>query len=136
MLSWYQPTATWFLRKSRVMLSTPRITLERPRVLIKTKKLLRHTREDTMVGVYGPQHHYSAHELQLGQKPKLGGRYADITLIYISYFVGSLYIHVSFSFDCSCFVLLSKTQKDQKYFCCFSLVISLVFCFWFSLPSS
>ena len=32
---------------------------------------------------------HSGHELHLGQKPKLGGRYADITLIYISYSVGS-----------------------------------------------
>jgi hypothetical protein len=31
------------------------------------------------------------------QKPKLGGRYADDSLIYISYFVGPLYIHVSLS---------------------------------------
>jgi hypothetical protein len=33
----------------------------------------------------------------LGQKPKLGGRYTDDSLIYISYFVGPLYIHVSLS---------------------------------------
>jgi hypothetical protein len=37
-------------------------------------------------------------DLHLGQKPKLGGRYADDSLIYISYFVGTLYIHVSLSF--------------------------------------
>jgi hypothetical protein len=36
-------------------------------------------------------------ELHLGQKPKLGGRYADDSLIYISYLVGSLYIHILFS---------------------------------------
>jgi hypothetical protein len=34
-------------------------------------------------------------DLRLGQKPKLGGRYADDSLIYTSYFVGSLYIRVS-----------------------------------------
>jgi hypothetical protein len=39
-------------------------------------------------------------DLHLGQKSKLGGRYADDSLIYISYFVGTLYIHVSFSFLC------------------------------------
>jgi hypothetical protein len=36
-------------------------------------------------------------ELHLGQKPKLGGRYADDSLIYISHLVGSLYIHILFS---------------------------------------
>jgi hypothetical protein len=69
-------------------------------------------------------------DLHLGQKPKLGGRYADDSLIYISYFVGSLYIHVLLSFYFGCFLflfLLSKTQKDQKYFRCFSLFGSLVF---------
>jgi hypothetical protein len=60
-------------------------------------------------------------DLHLGQKPKIGGRYADGSLIYISYFVGPLYIHVSLSLLFSFFFLLSKTQKDQKYFCCFSL---------------
>jgi hypothetical protein len=69
-------------------------------------------------------------DLHLGQKPKLGGRYADDSLIYISYFVGTLYIHVSLSFFSLLFLflfLLSKTQKDQKYFCCFSLFAFLVF---------
>jgi hypothetical protein len=36
-------------------------------------------------------------DIHLGQKPKLRGRYADDSLIYISYFVGPLYIHVSLS---------------------------------------
>jgi hypothetical protein len=69
-------------------------------------------------------------DLHLGQKPKLGGRYADDSLIYTSYFVGTLYIHVSLSFFSLLFLflfLLSKTQKDQKYFRCFSLFASLVF---------
>jgi hypothetical protein len=68
-------------------------------------------------------------DLHLGQKPKLGGRYADNSLIYTSYFVGTLYIHVSPSFSLLFlfFFLLSKTQKDQKYFHCFSLFASLVF---------
>jgi hypothetical protein len=55
-------------------------------------------------------------DLHLGQKPKLGGRYADVSLIYISYFIGTLYIHVSLSFFSLLFLflfLLSKTQKDQ-----------------------
>jgi hypothetical protein len=68
-------------------------------------------------------------DLHLGQKLKLGGRYADDSLIYTSYFVGTLYIHVSLSFSLSFLFLflLSKTQKDQKYFRCFSLFASLVF---------
>jgi hypothetical protein len=37
-------------------------------------------------------------DLHLGQKPKLGGRYTDDSLSYISHFVGPLYIHVSLSF--------------------------------------
>jgi hypothetical protein len=69
-------------------------------------------------------------DLHLGQKPKLGGRFADDSLIYTSYFVGTLYIHVLLSFFSLLFLflfLLSKTQKDQKYFHCFSLFASLVF---------
>jgi hypothetical protein len=68
-------------------------------------------------------------DLHLGQKPKLGGRYTDDSLIYTSYFVGTLYIHVSlyFSLLFLFLFLLSKTHKDQKYFCCFSLFASLVF---------
>jgi hypothetical protein len=72
-------------------------------------------------------------DLHLGQKPKLGGRYAGDSLIYILYFIGPLYIHVSLSLLFSLLFLLSKTQKDQKYFHCFSLFISLAFYLWFSL---
>jgi hypothetical protein len=68
-------------------------------------------------------------DLHLGQKPKLGGRYVANSLIYTSYFVGTLYIPVSLSFSLLFLFLFlfSKTQKDQKYFCCFSLFASLVF---------
>jgi hypothetical protein len=72
-------------------------------------------------------------DLHLGQKPKLWGRYADDSLIYISYFVGPLYIYVLLSLLFSFLFLLSKTQKDQKYFCCFSLFVSLAFYLWFAL---
>jgi hypothetical protein len=70
-----------------------------------------------------PLHGQAGIDLHLGQKPKLGGRYANGSLIYISYFVGTLYIHGSLSFIyCSCsIVYYSKTQKDQKYLRCFSL---------------
>jgi hypothetical protein len=69
-------------------------------------------------------------DLHLGQKPKLWGRYTDISFIYTSYSVGTLYIHVllsSFFFVVLVLFLLSKTQKDQEYFYCFSLFASLVF---------
>jgi hypothetical protein len=69
-------------------------------------------------------------DLHLGQKAKLAGRYADNSLIYTSYSVGTLYIHVLLSFFFFVVLvlfLLSKTQKDQKYFCYFSLFASLVF---------
>jgi hypothetical protein len=72
-------------------------------------------------------------DLHLGQKPKLGGRYADDSLIYISYFVGPLYIHVLRSLLFSFLFLLSKTRKDQKYFRCFSLIVFLAFYLWFAL---
>jgi hypothetical protein len=74
-----------------------------------------------------PLHGRAGIDLYLGQKPKLGGRYADDSLIYISYFVGPLYIHVSLSSLFLFLFLLSKTQKDQKYFRCFSLLAFLVF---------
>jgi hypothetical protein len=62
-------------------------------------------------------------DLHLGQKPKLGGRYADGSLIYISYFVCPMYIHVSLSFlCCSCsYFYFPKHKKTKKYFRCFSL---------------
>jgi hypothetical protein len=72
-------------------------------------------------------------DLHLGQKPKLGGRYAEDPLIYKLYFVGPLYIHVLLSLLFSLLFLISKTQKDQKYFCCFSLFAFLVFWLWFAL---
>jgi hypothetical protein len=72
-------------------------------------------------------------DFHLGQKPKLGGRYADDSLIYISYFISPMYIHVLLSLLFSFFFLLSKTQKDQKYFRWFSLFVSLAFYLWFAL---
>jgi hypothetical protein len=80
-------------------------------------------------------------DLHLGQKPKLGGRYANDSLIYISYFVGTLYIHVLLSLLFLFLFLLSKTQKDQKYFyfflfvCLFSFLALVCFTcyFWFDI---
>jgi hypothetical protein len=91
--------------------------------------LLRRTTEVPPLGRVGR----AGIDLHLGQKPKLGGRYTDDSLIYISYFVGPMYIHVSFSLLFLFLFLLSKTQKDQKYFHCFSLLAFLVFYLWFAL---
>jgi hypothetical protein len=115
--------ASWTRRKRRHQPTTTPCTIPgRPRARIRTKVLLRHILEM-------PLHARVGIDLHLGQKPKLGGRYADDSLIYTSYFVGTLYIHVllSFSLLFLFLFLLSKTQKDQKYFHCFSLFASLVF---------
>jgi hypothetical protein len=70
--------------------------------------LLRHILET-------PPHSRAGIDLHLGQNPKLGGRYADDSLIYISYFVGTLYIHVSLSFlCCSCFYFYFPKHKKTK----------------------
>src|SRR4051812_34747370 len=71
-------------------------------------------------------------EFHLGQKPKLGGRYADNhTHLHIIFCRSIIYPCFIFflSFAVPILFLQSKTQKDQKYFRCFSLVIALVFCF-------
>ena len=105
------------------MTATSHTTPGRPRAHISHPAmmmvLLRRTMEAQLIGLLGI-------DLQLGQKPKLGGRYTDVSLIDISYSVDALYIHISFSFVFA-FVLfqLSKTQKAQKYFCCFSSFIYL-----------
>jgi hypothetical protein len=83
--------ALWTRRKRRHRpITTPRTTPGRPRAHIRTEVLLRH-----ILGT--PLHGRAGIDLHLCQKPKLGGRYADDSLIYISYFVGTLYIHVSLS---------------------------------------
>jgi hypothetical protein len=67
-------------------------------------------------------------DLHLGQKHKLGGRYTDDSLIYTSYFVGTLYIHVSLSFFFFVILvlfLLSKTQKKTKNIFVISLCLLL-----------
>jgi hypothetical protein len=82
----------WTMRKRRRRpITTLRTTPGRPRAHIRTKVLLCHILEM-------PLHGRAGIDLHLGQKPKLGGRYPDDSLIYISYFVGTFYIHVSLSF--------------------------------------
>jgi hypothetical protein len=109
-------------KRRRQLTTTPCTIPGHPRARIRTKVLLCHILETPLHGLVGI-------DLHLGQKPKLGGRYANNSLIYTSYFVSTLYIHVSLSFSLLFLFLflLSKTQKDQKYFRCFSLFSSLVF---------
>jgi hypothetical protein len=72
-------------------------------------------------------------DLHLGQKPKLGGRYADDSLIYISYFVGPLYIHISLSLLFSFLFPLFQNTKRPKIFLLFLLVRFLVCYLWVAL---
>jgi hypothetical protein len=72
-------------------MTTPLTTPGRPRALIRTTVHLHHTTEVPPRGRAGRV----GIDLHLGQKLKLGGRYADDALIYILYFVGPMYIHVS-----------------------------------------
>jgi hypothetical protein len=114
--------ALWIRRKRRHRpITTPRTTPGRPRAHIRTKVLLRH-----ILGT--PLHGRAGIDLHLGQKPKLGGRYADDSLIYISYFVGTLYIHVSLSFlYYSCTIVYFPQTKRPKIFPLFLLVCLLSF---------
>jgi hypothetical protein len=75
-------------------------------------------------------------DLHLGQNPKLGGevrrRFTHLHIIFCRFIV---YPCFAFFLLC-CFLLLfllSKTQKDQKYFRCFFLFGSLGFYLWFAL---
>jgi hypothetical protein len=78
-------------REKHLMMATPSLTLERHPALTRTRGLPRRTMEAPLPGHHGI-------DLHLGQKPKLGGRYIDISLIYISYLVDTLYIHVAVFF--------------------------------------
>jgi hypothetical protein len=109
--------ALWTRRKRRRrLITTPCTTLGRPRVHIRTKVLLRH-----ILGM--PLHGRPGIDLHLGQKPKLGGEvcrwYTHLHIIFWRYFVYSCFIFFSLLF--LFLLLLSKAQKDQKYFRCFSL---------------
>jgi hypothetical protein len=110
-------------RGRRPLINTPCITLGRPRVHIQTKVPLRHILEMPLLGRVGI-------DLNLGQKPKLGGG-IPTSHSFIHHILSELCISIlyflSFSLLFLFLFLLSKTQKDQKYFCCFSLFASLVF---------
>jgi hypothetical protein len=105
-------------RRRRLLIITPCTIPGSPRAHIKTKAPLRHILEMPLLGRVGI-------DLHLGQKPKLGGRYADKSLIYTSYYVGTLYIHVSLSFFffvVLVLLLLSKNTKRPKIFLLFLFV--------------
>jgi hypothetical protein len=104
-------------RRSRPITS-PHTTPGRPRAHIRTIVLLRHTMEAPPHGRVGRV----GIDLHLGQKPKLGGRYADDSLIYISYFVGPLYIHISLSLVFSFLFPLFRNTKRPKIFPLFLFV--------------
>jgi hypothetical protein len=85
-----------------------------------------------------PLHGRAGIDLHLGQKPKLRGRYADDSLIYISHFVGTLYIHVSLSFlYFSCSYFFFPNTKRPKIFplflfvCLFSFLALICFTCYF-----
>jgi hypothetical protein len=76
----------------------------------------------------------------LDQTPKLGGRYADDSLIYISYFVGTLYIHVSLYFLFFVILVLISTFQNTKrpkifplflFVCLFSFLVLVCFVSYF-----
>jgi hypothetical protein len=83
-------------------------------------------------------------DLHLGQNPKLGGRYADDSLIYTSYLVGTLYIHVSLFFlFFAVLVLISTFQNTQRpkifllflfvFFFSFLVLVCFIFYFRFGI---
>jgi hypothetical protein len=94
-------------KRRRQLTTTPCTTPGRPRACIRTKVLLRDILEVPLHGRVGI-------DLHLGQKPKLGGRYADDSLIYILYFVGTLYIHVLLSLVSLLILVLISTFQNTK----------------------
>jgi hypothetical protein len=104
-------TAQWTRRKRRRrLITTPHTTPGRPRARTRTKVLLCHTLKAPLHGRAGRV----GIDLHLGQKPKLGRRYADNSLIYIPYFVGPLYIHVSLYYCSRSYFLFPKHKKTKK----------------------
>src|SRR3954463_11468598 len=86
--------------------TTPLYTTQgSPRARTRTKGPPRRTTEVHLLGHHGVEPH-------LGQKPKLGGRYTDITLIYISCFVG-FFVYPCFTFFLV-FVSAFSKHKNTK----------------------
>ena len=92
--------------------------------------LLRRTTEAPRPGPLGI-------DLHLGQKPKLGGRYTDVSLIDISFSVGTLYIHISlpFVFVVVLFSTFQNTKRPKKILF-FLFICFFSFYYWFALFSS
>jgi hypothetical protein len=82
-------------------------------------------------------------DFHLGQKHNLGGRYTDNPLIYTSFSVGTLYIHVllSFFFFVVLFYFTFQNTKRPKIFLLFLFVcffrflvlVFFTFYFWFDI---
>jgi FtsH-binding integral membrane protein len=126
--------AQWTRRKRRRRsITTPHTTPGRPRARTRTKVFLRHTLETPLLGRVGR----AGIDLHLGQKPKLGGRYADESLIYILYFVGPLYIYVSLSLFVLVLISTFQNTKRPKIFplflfvCLFSFLSLVCFVLYF-----
>ena len=107
--------AWWSKRKRRSRpIASPRTTPGVPLTHIRTMVLLRHITEAPPHGKVGRV----GIDLHLGQKPKLGGRYADDSLIYILFCRS--YVYPCFAFFIV-LVLISafKNTKRPKIFLLF-----------------
>jgi hypothetical protein len=108
LVSTYSRVSRTMRKRRRQLTTTPCTIPGRPRAHIRTKVLLRHILET-------PLHGHVGIDLYLGQKPKLGGRYTDDSLIYISYFVGCISMFRFLSLCCSysyfCFPYRKKTKN-------------------------
>src|SRR3954468_10877459 len=114
---WFSPPTSESLHTSSPHLIGARLILHRKRLTM-------------IIPMMTHQHGVTTHAIDphLGQKPKLGGRYTNITVIYIMFSRFFVYPLFRFLFGFCCFFL--KTQKYQKYFRCFSWFVSLL---WFAL---
>jgi hypothetical protein len=126
-ISIYSTTLSTDRRPSwRPLRTTPCTTVVHPRAFTRTRNPHCHTLRGRLAGSHGDDVSH------LGQKPKLGGRYADSSLILLySYHVGTLYIHVLvcfFSLFRFCFLLsfyFSQNIKRPKIFPLFLLFLNL-----------
>jgi hypothetical protein len=125
--------ALWTRRKRRRQLTTTLCTTPgRPRARIRTKVLLRHILEAPLHGRVGI-------DLHLGKKPKLGGRYADDSLIYIYHNLLVLCISMFRFLFFVVLILISAFQntKSPKIFplflfvCLFSSLVLVCFISYF-----
>jgi hypothetical protein len=126
------------MRKRRRQLTTAPCTIPgRPRASIRTKVLLRHISKMPLHGRIGI-------DLHLGQKAKLGGRYADDSLIYIYIIFCRYFIYPCFTFFIFVVLVLISTFQNTKrpkifpfflFVCLFSFLVLVCFVsyFWFDI---